>query len=232
MAALVDVIVPVLGRPQRAHPFMRSIRRTVSEDAGRVLALYSPWDAETGRAWRKAGAQVALCESAPGSFSQKGNDGYRRCGLSAPAPWLLFVGDDVEFHDGWLQAALTVAEATGADVVGTNDLGERDDAENAVHPLIRRSYIDERGASWDGPGVVFHEGYRHHFTDAELSHVSRERDVWAAAPDAVVEHLHWRWEKAPLDETYEVGRRDLASDRALFYDRCDAHAVIPPPRPT
>lgn len=232
MAALVDVVVPVLGRPQRAKPFMRSLRRTVPPDAARVLAVHSPWDPATGRAWSKAGADIAPCHLTPGSFAQKGNEGYMRCGLHEPAPWLLFVGDDVEFHPGWLDAALTVAEATGADVVGTNDLGERHDAENAVHPLIRRAYITEQGACWDGPGVVFHEGYRHHFTDAELSHVSREREVWAAAPLAVVEHLHWRWEKAPLDDTYKLGARDIATDRALFYDRCDAHAAIPPPRPT
>ena len=45
--------------------------------------------------------------------------------------------------------------------------------EHGTHLLIRRSYIDEVGASWgtDGkgtPGEVCHDGYTHMYVDDEI----------------------------------------------------------------
>ena len=230
MTADIDVIVPVLQRPQRARPFMDSLRATTGRAS--VLAVYSSWDQRTGRAWRRAGADVLEVAAQPGSFAQKVNAGYRARAASEftagpPPPWVLLVGDDVRFHPGWADAALEVAEATGADVVSTADR-PGGDGTAGVHPLVRRAYVDERGAAWgDGPGVVCHEGYRHNYVDAELAAVAKERGVWAPAPGAVIEHLHHIFGTAPVDRTYEVGTASLEQDRALFWARVAEHAEDP-----
>ncbi len=219
---VVDVVVPVLHRPQRAAPFMASLTATVGARA-RVWPVVSTRDRRTLRAWDRAGAAVIAFPGYPGTFAQKANHAYRALAGHDPTPWLLLSGDDVEFHPGWLDAALTVAEATGAAVIGTNDLGERDDGEQAVHPFIRRAYVDERGASWDGPGVLCHEGYRHNYVDAELAHVARQRGVWAPAPLAVIEHVHHLFGRAAVDATYELGAQHLAADAAHYAGRVRRH---------
>jgi hypothetical protein len=112
--------------------------------------------------------------------------------IAADAPWIFITGDDVRFHPGWLDHAQHIAALTGAHVVGTNDWGNPRvmAGEHGTHLLIRRSYIEEQGASWDGPGVVCHEGYRHNYVDDEIVTVAKQRGVWVSAPGSVVEHFH------------------------------------------
>jgi hypothetical protein len=85
--------------------------------------------------------------------------------------------------------------------------------------LIARDYIDEVGASWDGPGVVCHEGYRHWFVDDEIVTAARQRGVFAPALASVVEHHHPLYGTAPDDETYRRGQRHAGKDKATFIKR-------------
>ena len=91
--------------------------------------------------------------------------------------------------------------------------------------MVRRAYIDEQGASWDGPGVVCHEGYAHWFVDDELVTAAKQRDTWTAAPHAKVEHLHPLWGLAEDDETYRLGREHIAEDKTLFEKRLAEHSA-------
>jgi hypothetical protein len=111
-------------------------------------------------------------------------------------------------------------------VVGTNDMhNPRVTAgDHATHMLIRRAYIDEQGASWDGPKVVAHEGYRHWFVDDEIVTVAKQRGAWVFAPHAKVEHRHPIWGLAPDDATYRHGQQFTDADKALFAERLAAHA--------
>jgi hypothetical protein len=106
-------------------------------------------------------------------------------------------------------------------VVGTNDLGNARvmAGEHATHLLIKREYIDEVGASWDGPGVVCHEGYRHWFVDDEIVSAAKQRNEWGMALASVVEHLHPLWGKSEDDDTYRLGVRYQAADGKLFRKR-------------
>jgi hypothetical protein len=90
--------------------------------------------------------------------------------------------------------------------------------------MIRRAYIDEQGASWDGPGTVAHEGYGHWFVDDEIVTAARQRDTWTMAFHARIEHLHPLWGLASDDETYALGRGHVEADRELFTTRRDEHA--------
>ena len=214
------VIVPVLGRPGNAAPFMASLAAPGAPLA-HVYAVADEADAETIAAWKEAGAKVIAIDradgsGAPGTFAEKVNAGYRM----TAEPWLLLVGDDVRFHPGWLDQAQHAAR-DGADVVGTNDMHNPRCAagEWSPHPLIRRAYIDEAGASWDGPKVVAHEGYRHNFPDDEIAAAAAQRGAWVMAPHAKVEALHPLWGNAADDATYALGRKHFEQDKALFEAR-------------
>lgn len=220
----VDVIVPVLGRPQNADPFMRSLR--ASTGLATVYAVAGPEEpAEshqaTKNAWQDAGAQVLTCGGV--TFAEKVNVGYQQ----TASPWIFIVGDDVRFQPGWLDHAQAVA-GDQYHVIGTNDLGNPRviNGDHATHMLIRRSYVDETGASWDGPRLVAHEGYRHWFVDDEIVNAAKQRDVWAMALGSVVEHLHPAWGKAEHDDVYQLGTSQAEKDRLRFEKRLMANLGV------
>lgn len=217
----VAVIVPVVGRPQNAEPFMRYLR--ASTGLARAYAICESDDTESIEAWKAAGAVVEVQDGR--TFAEKVNYGYRH----TTEPWLFLVGDDVRFHSNWYDHAAAVAKGHGAKVVGTNDLGTQrvQSGEHATHLLVAREYVDEVGASWDGPGVVCHEGYGHWFVDDEIVTAAKQRDVWSMALGSIVEHLHPIFGRAEDDETYRKGQRTVEADRDLFAARRIRHLGIP-----
>lgn len=213
------VIVPVMQRPQNAEPFMVSLR--ASTGLANVYAVCDPGDDETIKAWDAAGATIVLSERGS-SFPIKANTGYD----NTTEPWMLLVGDDVRFYPGWLDHAQHTANIHRKDVVATNDLGNPKvvAGAHATHPLIRRSYVDEQGASWDGPGHLCHEGYHHWYVDDEWTAVAQQRGVFAAALGSIVEHLHPAWEKGEDDPVYRKGKVHAVSDGRLFKGRLKAYS--------
>lgn len=224
----VAVIVPVMRRPQNAEPFMTSLR--ASTGLATAYAVVDDQDEGTREAWVAAGARVIdfADDGGPGTFAEKVNAAFRRLPVfdDEYAPWLFIAGDDVRFHPGWLDHAV---EAAGDrfHVVGTNDLGNERTmtGEHGTHLLIRRSYVDEVGASWDGTGVVAHEGYRHWYVDDEIVTAAKQRGVWTSSPASRVEHLHPFWGKAPDDDVYRLGQASQDADRATYQARLRDHAA-------
>lgn len=202
----IAVLVPVVGRPHRAVPFMETVQTPA------VYAICEKNDQASIDAWRKAGARVLVGDAR--TFPEKVNLAFKQ----TTEPWVLLVGDDVKFHMGWQEAVLKVAEQTGAQVIGTNDLMAPVGVERAVHPVISRAYVDDHGASWDGPGVVAHE-YRHWYVDDEIRARAGQLGVWAYAPGAVIEHLHILNRKAEPDDIYQRAFASAESDKAEFESR-------------
>jgi hypothetical protein len=222
----VTVIVPVLNRPQNAEPFMRSLR--ASTGLAKVAVVFNE-DAD-GLAWKAAGADVLIPTSFV-SFPQKVNAGFDTLSDSPefvePTPWIYIVGDDVVFRPGWLDQAQHTARLTGAQVVGTNDMGNPRimAGETSTHFLIRRDYIEEKGATFfDGPGVVCHEGYRHCWVDNELTYAAKSRGTFAVSRASIVEHMHPEYGKAPVDATYELGYESFDTDERHFRSRLMKYA--------
>lgn len=217
----VAVIVPVMKRPQNAEPFMQSLR--ASTGLAEVIAVADATDVDTVAAWEAAGARVLFDHfgDRAGTFAEKVNYASPK----TSAPWVFITGDDVRFHPGWLDHAQHVAKTQGVAVVGTNDLANPRvmAGDHGTHLLISCEYIDGRGASWDGPGVVCHEGYRHWFVDDEIVTVAKSRGEWASALGSRVEHLHPLVGKAPMDSVYERGKHNAARDKKTFQQRCIDH---------
>lgn len=214
----VTVVVPVLGRPQNAGPFMASLRGSVTGVPLPVIAVANVGDNGTAEAWRRAGAHCIRFAGQPGSFAQKANYAARWPTVAKRA-WMFLVGDDVAFHPGWLGAALDGLDGRVC-VAGTNDLANPrvTSGDHAVHMFVRMDYVREQGASWDGPGTVCGP-YRHWFCDDELVTVAKLRGVWEPRLDSVVEHLHPYFGKGEMDDTYRLGESEAAADQALWMQR-------------
>lgn len=219
---VIDVLIPVLNRPERAERVIASLEAATSVTY-RALFLVSPGDRLELRACRAVGAaraEVALCpfERTDGDYARKTNHGFSL----TEAPWIFQGADDLRFEDTWDLRALAAAERDpDARVIGTNDLGNPavQRGRLSTHSLVSREYVDTVGGSLDGPGVVLHEGYRHNFVDEELIGLARARRVFAFARDAIVEHLHPRWDKGAMDTTYELGLEGFHDDSLLFRQR-------------
>jgi len=226
--AQTAVVVPVLRRPQNAEPFMRSLRASTGVATVYAVCERSGEDEDTAAAWKAVGAEVlrgddehipseGITEPIAHTFAEKVNLGYRQ----TREPWVFLCGDDVRFWPGWLDHAQQAA-GDRYHVVGTNDLGNPrvTSGEHATHLLVRRKYADGMGASFDGPGVVAHEGYRHMYVDDEIVAAAKARGVWAPCLHSVVEHLHPLFGKAETDDVYRLGAESAEADKALFERRC------------
>lgn len=216
----VDVIVPTLGkRPENIPKLLESL--ISSTGLAKAWYVVQRGDADTATAVKRFGGEVIFGD---GTFAEKVNHAYRVIGElegENAAPWLLLVGDDVTFRAGWLDKALETAKLWKADVVGTNDmLNPRVlRGEHATHPLIRRAYVEEVGASFDGPGIVCHEGYRHCFVDDEIVRAARSRHVFQACLGACVPHHHPMGGDTPMDEVYQQGQSHFERDQKYFEQR-------------
>lgn len=214
----VDIFIPTLNRPHNIEPLMVSLRASTG------LAL--PWfiveegdDATIAEVERCGGYWIEHS----GTFAEKINFAYTQ----TDAPWVFLAGDDVRFRPGWLDHAQDIARRYNARVIGTNDLANAKvmRGEHATHMLISRQYIDELGASFDGPGVVCHEGYRHWYVDNEIVTTAQKRHTFQVALASEVEHLHPMVGKAPNDECYEIGTQNADRDKRLFEARLRSHLL-------
>jgi hypothetical protein len=220
------VLVPTMRRPQNAVRFMASLR--ASTGLATAYVIVDEDDVESAIAWADQGATVVnyprRADGRPGSFAEKVNVGYQELLLrDVPAPWLFLAGDDVQFRPGWLDHAQAAA-GERFHVIGSNDLSNPRvvSGQHATHMLIRRTYVEEVGASWDGPDVVCHEGYSHWYVDDEIVTAAQRRGVWTAALGSVVDHMHPLFGKGPDDDTYRWGLRNVEDDGRLFKVRANA----------
>lgn len=219
------VLAPVLGRPHRASPLATSLRATTDVP---LVFLCSPGDAaqivackRVAKAERDVIVEVVEWQAAAGDFARKTNHGYR----ITDSDWIFCGADDLVFHDDWLESAIRVGERQDVGVVGTQDLGNPQVKKgmHATHPLVRRSYIETFGGTFDGSGEIYSEVYDHQFVDTELVELAKERGQWGFAKTSVVQHMHPHWGLAEEDATYAKAVRATSDDRMLFQRRMHAY---------
>lgn len=210
---MIDILVPVLARPQNALPLVTSIQATTTVDYS-ILFLCSHGDEAQIAACKQTGARVIVADyGRTHEYPRKMNHGFAK----TDRQYVFLAADDLDFQPGWDEAALDHF----ASVVATNDDANPEVKRGSfgTHNLVRRSYVMEQGGSLDGPGVLLHEGYDHNWVDRELCQLADWRGEYAFARDSIVRHRHPHWGTAEMDATYEKGLSTFAADQRLFRQR-------------
>lgn len=215
---MIDIFIPVLGRPDNAEPVAASAAKN-TRFPYRLLFICSDGDAQQISACFDTQEDVMVMDHPAGrsDYPKKMNAAYR----ASAGEWMLMGSDDITFEPGWDGMALSVAAQKQASVVATNDLANAQvkSGRFGTHSLVSRNYVNDQGGSMDGPGVLIHEGYDHNFCDRELCHVAQWRGVYSFAKRSHIRHRHPIFGGAQMDETYEKGRANFAEDQRLFYER-------------
>jgi glycosyltransferase involved in cell wall biosynthesis len=216
---VISVLIPVLGRPQNAQAVCDSIHEATSFDH-EIIFVVSRSDEEELEAVCATGEDhlIVSWPPGPGDFARKTNVGFAEAAME----WVFLGADDLRFHPGWDEEALSLADETGAKVIGTQDLCNPlvKRGRHSTHSLVHAAYIAEFGGTFDEqPGVVYAECYDHQSVDNELLVVAQDRGVWAFADDAIVEHMHPLARKANTDATYRKGMALGREDNRLFMQR-------------
>lgn len=220
----VAILIPVLARPDRVGPLLVSLWASVDDDANALQPIFlaSPRDEEEIAAIQKtdAGLVIVPWEPTPGDYWRKINHGMREAAETG-YEWIFQAADDLNFHAGWLAAALAMHDRSRACVIGTNDLANQRvlARKHSTHSLVRTEYLDCGTIDEPHGNLCFHEHYGHWFGDDEFVQTAIWRETFQSASDSVVEHMHPVWGKADVDSTYAKGRSTETEDQALYYAR-------------
>jgi glycosyltransferase involved in cell wall biosynthesis len=218
---LISVLVPVLGRPQNAQKVVDSLDGSIRGRTDiELIFIASAGDVDQLGACLGTGRLTLIANWEPEhDYARKMN--YALAYTSAD--WVLLGSDDITFEPGWDVEMLRVAEG-GKRVIGSNDKANRLVYQKhlfSTHTLVARSYIEDPGASLDGPGSLVSEAYDHNFCDRELAGLAQFRGEWVMAPRAIIRHSHPGFGTAPQDATYEKGRKTFLDDQVIFWERSE-----------
>lgn len=209
----IDVIVPVLGRDPR--PFLDHFAANTL-GAARPLLVANDEDEIVIEAIADRPEDVLFVDDP--RFPPKAQVGYE----STSAPWLALWGDDCRPAYGWDQRFVEAAISENVVLVSPNDtvtaavMG----GEHAQHPIMRRSWVDECGATLEATGgLVAHQGYQHNFCDHEWTARAKEDLGFAYAPHIVVVHAHPFFGFGEDDEIYRLGKESWDADQVLWRER-------------
>lgn len=226
----IAVIVPAM-RPENMARLYRSFAET-NDGAARLVvvadegsALYGEADVALQLATADDLVTLLSGEGDPrdSTYAEKVNTAFS----STTEPWVLLVGDDVEFKPGWIEEARKLSDRY--DVIGTNDssngVKNPDVAagRHSDHSFFRRAYVDTLGACLDGPGVLAPECYGHWFVDKEQIGLAKARGVFAPCLSSIVEHHHpgydGREDLRQADPVYMRAIECAEADRRLWQSR-------------
>jgi glycosyltransferase involved in cell wall biosynthesis len=216
---VIDILIPTLGRHRALQPLAANILNATPEGSFHVIFVADEGDTETRQVLDELcfpdGPWAQVIED--GTYPHKTNAGYR----SGSGDLVLPTADDVRFMPGWLDSVLNALSDPSVQVVGTDDLSPSTaDRTHATMPVLRRSYCESPGASWQDPGKVFHEGFHHLWCETEICGLAQHRGVWAFAEGAAIEHRHPDWGSRERDATDEKGNgQNNDADKRLFENR-------------
>lgn len=210
---MIDILIPVLGRPWNIEPLVGSI---VDNTAGpyRIIFICSPSDDEQIEVCRKTVQNTWVVEWEPGraDYAKKINWGFEQ----TTSEWIFQGADDIRFSKNWDTQALRYGQRYS--VIGTNDLHNPSVKRgiHSTHILFKREYIEKYGGTFDGSGKVFSEVYDHQWIDNEFIQTAQRRGQWHFAKNSIVEHFHPVWGNNEWDPTYEKAFRESKEDQELF----------------
>lgn len=127
--------------------------------------------------------------------------------------WFINVGDDCEFTEGWIEKAEKEIE-DWVKVLAIYD-GINPDIESAL--MVNRAYVNGIGVLPDEKGILYHEGFKHHYCDNELREWAAKKSVLKFTHNVIIKHLFHGFQNRyqgtcfPYDETYR--REDEARQK-------------------
>lgn len=212
----VAIFVPTMGRPGVLGTVIENINVNTALPHS-IYFIIESHDSATREACERLGANYIVNEKEP-CYAGAINTAF----LRTEEPYFFTGADDLNFMPRWLEEAMYQMNppAHPIHVVGTNDMGsipigpERD----STHYLVRRKYIDRYGGVYKNPGMVLYP-YKHNYTDKEFIETAKSWGFYAYAPESRVEHMHWAWGKASMDDTYRRGLATNEEDKQLYMSR-------------
>jgi glycosyltransferase involved in cell wall biosynthesis len=192
----VAVLIPTLGRPHKLKENVDNLFSVTGRDEIDIVFIIEPDDEASLKAAEQLECLIVLNERTKnyaGAINTAVNVLDHRYFYAA--------ADDFNFHPNWLPPLLEKSKQYG--IVGSDDLGNPNvKAGNfAVSYLVSRWYIPYACIGY--PDCLVYEGYKHNYTDTELSQTAIHRGQYYFCAESVVEHMHPAWGKAGFDKTYE-----------------------------
>jgi hypothetical protein len=215
---VIDLLIPVLGRPQNAQPLVDSIHENTTVPSC-TFFVCTRGDEDQIEACKRTGAVVLLIDPGLCEYARKINEAISRSAEIRVGHDFVFLGaDDLRFHPLWAEKALELY-TPATRVIGTNDIGNATvmRGDHATHSLVHRSYVEL--GTIDEPGRLLHEGYGHNYVDTEFIETAKTRGEFVFAAESIVEHLHPFWHKGPDDVIYRKGRKTVNRDHATYNRR-------------
>lgn len=207
MARLTSVLIPTTGRPDRAESCVRRLRET----APYGIEIVSAVDCDPESARRLAPLVDRLLVA---NFYRGCSVAWNDCLAEARGELIVFAADDLEWGEGWLDAAIAKMDEfeDGWGLVGFNDghWGE----ELSTHYLMDRRFIVEVLG-----GVIAWPFYKHSFNDLETCERAKRAGRYAWCEDAHVGHAHWLFGGRGMDATDERRLPDHDSDQRIYNER-------------
>ena len=208
----VAVLIPTVGRPNRIAAVTENVLD--STDHANVYFICEADDQPTIDAVADTLGANLIINQRTRNYAGAINTGLHE----TDEPYLFAGADDLVFQPGWFETAVA-AMTDEIKVVGTNDLYNPEvlSGSHATHYLVDRWYANTGCVT--APGMMLCELYEHNYCDTEFIQTAMSRGRFAPCMESVVEHRHWAWGKATMDQTYEKGARTVAVDHARFMSR-------------
>lgn len=207
---MVSVLLPTTGRAEMAEKCVRRLIETTTQPLELCIAVDR--DLETVKHLKhihypdRVKKRLDLSNAYRGC-SRAWNDALA---LSHGDP-VVFAADDLEWGEGWLDAALEALRKHPGCLIGLNDghWGE----ELSTHYVAPRNFIIEvlgGRLSWD---------YAHSFNDAETTERARRANRYYWCEEARVYHSHWIFGDRVKDETDTRTLGSHGESEARFKER-------------
>ena len=208
----VSVLIPTVGRAHRIPIITANVLE--SSDHANVYFICERDDEQSIKTVVQTVGANLIVNRRTRNYAGAINTGV----AETDEPYLFTGADDLNFHVGWFETAVALMDKK-IQVVGTNDLGNSEvlAGQHSTHSLVARNYATQGVV--DQLGVMLHEGYHHNWCDTEFIRTAMARGRFLPCLEAKVEHLHYVWGKAPMDDGYSKSFSREPQDRALFRER-------------
>lgn len=207
---MLDIIIPTFKRPHSLERVSKNAHdNTQCEHT--LTFVVEPDDKESIDKITELGENL-LISKYPGNHTGAANTGYEE----TKEPFFIVANDDFNFHPNWDVPALAKMEDKSIGVVGLNDGKSQ---RFTTITLVRRDYIKEHSGVMDIPNTLYYPGYNHNYVDTEFSNTAMKRNMFAICPESIVEHMHWAFGKAQMDETYDKSNKTASQDAHTYSQR-------------